>query len=257
MNEEERQAEIQELVNQAFNAEIETSVALDAEQLDALRNLNEYCVHSAWNNPEVVKRPLKIAYKTNDELKQALVAICLSYALVNPRRKNWENKEFFEKNIFIHPRPNNVKFIDFGDIAAETVQTAICWEIIEDWKLYNDRDCGGIRALIDEKTNLTGLDNYAVGGNRLYEFARFQRKFTEKTRIKEEKQKDAAKEAFRNAVMQSVAAEVTKQQLLEGKNPLDIIDNLLSDFDNRNNPKTERIPTGNRVPQISFDKNKK
>jgi len=254
MDEQKLQEDIQELITQAISARIETSVPLDDDQLDALQNLNEYCVNIALTNPEVKKRPLKTAYKANEELKTALVAICLSYTLVNPRRKVWENKEFFEKNIVLYQEPDNVKFIDFGNIADETIQTAIGWDIIEDWKLYNDREYGGIKSLIDEKTNLTGLDNYIRGGDRLYEFARFQRKFTEKVRIKEEKQRDAAKIAFHNAVVQSVASEVTKQQLLAGKNPLDIIDNLLNEYDNRQTPRISRAKNSRQTPQISFHK---
>lgn len=255
MDEQKLLEDIQELINQAYNARIETSVPLAEDQLDALQNLNEYCVNIALTMPEVIKRPLKVAYKANEEFKTALVAICLSYALVNPRRKMWENKEFFDKNIYLYPQPDNVKFIDFGQISDESVQTAVCWDIVEDWKLYNDRDYGGIKALMDEKTNLAGLDDYLRGGDRLYEFARFQRKFTEKERKKEEKQKDAAKMAFRNAVMQSVASEVTKQQLLEGKNPLDIIDNLLNEYDSRTTPQIARGKSGNPPPRITRRKN--
>lgn len=172
--------DIQELIDLAFSAVVQTSVELEDDQLDALENLNQYCVNAALHNPEVIKKPLKVVYKTNEGLKEALVAICLAYSLVNPRRKLRENKEFFDKNITIYQRPGNVKFIDFGEIAPDSVQAAVYWDIIEDWKLYIDRECGGIKALVDEKTNLAGLDNYIRGGDPLYEFARFHRKYTEK-----------------------------------------------------------------------------
>lgn len=152
--------DIQELIDLAFSAVVQTSVELEDDQLDALENLNQYCVNTALHNPEVIKKPLKVVYKTNEGLKEALVAICLAYSLVNPRRKLRENKEFFDKNITIYQRPGNVKFIDFGEIAPDSVQAAVYWDIIEDWKLYIDRECGGIKALVDEKTNLAGLDNY-------------------------------------------------------------------------------------------------
>ena len=114
--------DIQELIDLAFSAVVQTSVELEDDQLDALENLNQYCVNAALHNPEVIKKPLKVVYKTNEGLKEALVAICLAYSLVNPRRKLRENKEFFDKNITIYQRPGNVKFIDFGEIAPDSVQ---------------------------------------------------------------------------------------------------------------------------------------
>lgn len=62
-------------------------------------NLNQYCVNAALHNPEVIKKPLKVVYKTNEGLKEALVAICLAYSLVNPRRKLRENKEFLTRTL--------------------------------------------------------------------------------------------------------------------------------------------------------------
>ncbi len=220
--------DVQELIDMAYSAKIETSIDLEEDQIRALENLNQYCVVSALKIPEVNKKPLKIGYKTNELIKEALVAICLSAALVNPRRKLRENKEYFIENINIYQQPGNIKYIDFGNISPESVQMSIYWEIIEDWKLYCDKECGGIKALIDEKTNLTGLDGYIRGGDRTYEFARFHRKYTEKNNKQLEQNKISTEEAYRNAVVQSVASEVAKQQLLEGKDPMDIINSLLN-----------------------------
>ena len=254
MEEDRTAQDIQELVNLTFSASVQTSVDLDDDQIAALENLNQYCVQASLQTPEVMKKPLKVVYKTNEAIKEALVAICLSYALINPRRKLRENKEFFDKNINIFQRPGNVKFIDFGEISPENVQNAIYWEIIEDWKLYYDRECGGIKALVDEKTNLAGLDNYVRGGDPLYEFARFHRKYTEKKRAQEEKSKQAAQDAFRNAVVQSVATEVTRQQLLEGKNPMEIIDSLLSQAENYQAPRLAQRSPSNQQRQIGYQK---
>lgn len=244
--------DMQELINLAFAAIIQTSTELADDQLEALENLNQYCVHTSLYSPEVIKKPLKVVYKTNEELKKALVAVCLAYSLVNPRRKLRENKEFFDKNINIYQRQGNIKFIDFGEISPSTVQAAIYWDIIEDWKLYNDRECGGIKALIDEKTHLTGLNNYIRGGDPLYEFARFHRIYTEETKRQEEKSKTSAEDAFRNAVVQSVATEVTKQQLAEGKNPMEIIESLLNQVASHQPKKLEQQPTPTR--QIDYRK---
>lgn len=228
MNEEDRQ----NLVELALSSTVFSQVPLDEEQLAALQNLNEYCVHIALQNPEVAKNPLKIAYKTNEEFKMALVAFCLAYSLINPRRRSVEDKDFFDKNIAIYQRPDNVKEISFGNIDQQSVVEAINWEIVEDWKLYRDNERGGIKALVDEKTNLTGLENYKRGGNPLYEFARFHRKLMEKENKEARRSKIEAQNAFRNAVISSVASEAAKQQLAQGRSPIDIINSLLKEEDN-------------------------
>lgn len=250
-------SKVQEMVNQAFNCQVKSSVELTCEQLAALQNLNEFCVNLAVENDEVVKNPLKISYKTNEYIKQALVAICLSYSLVNPRRKMRENKDFFEKNIMIYQKNHIEKLIDFGNIVDDTVTNSIYWEIVEDWKLYVDKDCGGIKALIDEKTNLIGLDNYARGGDPLYEFARFHRKYTEKEKVVEEKSRIAAKDAFRGAVLQSVASEIAKKQLEQGKDPMEVIESLLGDNFSLTDNSKKRSPQPNKQKQIVYKPKKK
>lgn len=238
--------DIQQIIDESFYAELETNVILDKDQIAALRNLNQYCVNIALETPEVMKDPRKIPYKSNAELQRALVAICLAQALVNPRRKNIERKEFFEFNINIYQKENAIKQISFGAVHPENVQAAIYWDVVEDWKLYNDKSMGGIKALVDEKTNLVGLPSFARGGDPMYEFARFHRKFAEKVNKQEEDSRLMVKDAFRTAVVQSVASEVTKQQLIEGKNPMDIINNLLS--------QTDQMQIGTARPNSSGEK---
>nr|QJR98165.1 hypothetical protein PlAlph_1690 [uncultured Alphaproteobacteria bacterium] len=247
MNEE----DIQNLINQALSCTVMSRIPLSGEQMDALQNLNEYCVNLALQMPEVAKKPLKVVYKSNEEFKIALMAFCLCQSLTNPRRKLRENKEFFEKNITIYHLPNNVKEIDFGEILPENVAEAINWEVLEDWKLYRDNESGGIKALVDEKTRLTGLETYRRGGDPLYEFARFHRKFTEKENKIAEESRIQAQNSFRNAVIQSVTSEVAKQQLLAGMNPMDIINTLLSQESDLQLP-----PSRSTMPQI-INRNKK
>ena len=248
--------DIQQIIDDSFYAQIETIVPLDTDQIKALENLNQYCVNTALATPEVLKDPRKIPYKSNAELKKALVAICLAQALINPRRKNIERKEFFELNISIYQKENAVKQISFGEIHTENVQAAIYWDVVEDWKLYYDKSMGGIKALVDEKTNLVGLDNFTRGGDPMYEFARFHRKYAEKINKQEEDSNLAVKDAFRTAVVQSVASEVTKQQLIEGKNPMDIINNLLSQTDQMQigsaRPKQNYRPEEPQTPKIAY-----
>lgn len=237
-----KEEDAQNLINMALQCTVSSLVPLAQEQLDALQNLHEYCVHLALKNPEVAKHPLKIVYKTNEEFKMALVSFCLAYSLTNPLRKLVEDKDFFEKNITVYHQHNNVKEIDFGEIEQQTVVGAINWEIVEDWKLYRDSERDGIRALVEEKTDMLGLEDYKRGGNPMYEFARFHRKFVEKEKRAEHKNKQEMQNAYRTAVISSVTSEVAKQQLLEGKNPVDIINALLKQSDDLDIKKSDKTP---------------
>lgn len=221
------------IIDKAINLEIKSNVIFDVEQLEALAGLNEYCVNQVLNDIEVIRDPRKIPYKASQELYSSLIAICLAQSLTNPNRKTRENKEFFRDNITIDTQEPGVKFISFGKIDPTNVQDAIYEDIIEDWKIYRDKEGLGIKSLVDEKTKLVGLDNYQRGGDPLYEFARFHRKYTEKEHRKEEKARECAQEAFRNAMAQTLATEVTRQQLIEGKNPMELLELLFSPQTNR------------------------
>lgn len=67
---------IRSLIRRAAEAEIVSEIPLEPEQLAALQNLNRYCVNQVLNDTEVVYDPRKINYKSNQELKAALVACC-------------------------------------------------------------------------------------------------------------------------------------------------------------------------------------
>ncbi len=222
------QQAIHSIIEKAASTDIASNVPLGYSQLAALKNLHNYCINQVLNDSEVMRDPRKLNYMASQEFKIALVALCLSQAVVNPARRNRETREFFIENINVYQADEHTKMIDFGRIHPADADASVYPEIIEDWKIYRDREGLGISALIDEKTRLTGLSGFQRGGDPIYEFARFHRKYTEKERIKEEKSRDSAQEAFRNAVVQSLANEMTKQQLLAGKNPLEILDNLLN-----------------------------
>ena len=55
---------IQNLINQALSCTVSSKVELDDDQLDALQNLNEWCVNAALQTPEVAKK-LITAYGTD------------------------------------------------------------------------------------------------------------------------------------------------------------------------------------------------
>lgn len=197
-----RQPEISEiirsLIRRAAEAEIVSEIPLEPEQLAALQNLNRYCVNQVLNDTEVVYDPRKINYKSNQELKAALVALLLSRALTDPSRRRIENKEYFAENVTVYMQGEQTKVLGFGELPPYQVQESLYPEIINDWMIYRDNAGLGIKALIDNKTNLVGLDSYRAGGDPIYEFARFHRKYTEK---EHEKKKNAAKMRRKPCVM--------------------------------------------------------
>lgn len=219
---------IDKIISRAIDVRIQSNVDLENEQIELLWGLNQYCAKQLLSNPEVMRDPRKLMYMTNQELKTSLVAICLAGSLVNPMRKRREDLRFFIDNITVNVDESNTKFINFGQINAYDVQESIYADIVEDWKIYRDNDGQGIITLMDDKTNLVRLDGYAMGGNPLYEFARFHRKYTEKERKKEERGREEAQIAFRNEMARTIAHQVTEQQLLQGKNPMELLEMLFA-----------------------------
>lgn len=230
---------IQKFIDDAVNVELNCDVDFNNDQLDALWCLNEYCVHQSLHDPEVSRDPRKLSYKANQELHMALVAFCLSHSVVNVQRRHIENKEYFGENISVGCTEKGKKVISFGSINKQNVQEAIFSEIIEDWKIYRDKEGFGIKALVDEKTNLIGLENYQSGGDPVYEFARFHRKYTEKQCRREERARESAQDAFRNTMVQSLANKVTEQKFLEGKSTDEMMALVDSLFNNK--PKSKKI----------------
>ena len=117
--------------------------------------------------------------------------------------------------------------IRFENIDENIVINAINDELIFDWMIYRDSEGRGIFALINEKVcDIDDLNDYNIGGCPIYEFARFQIKYFTYKKIKETKSKESAQEAFRNAVAQQVATQITAQQLLSGKDPMEFVNML-------------------------------
>lgn len=242
------------IILKAIEVEIQSNVEFDDEQLDALFDLNEYCVNQILHDPEVIRDPRKVFYKASQEMKLALTAIVLTQSLINADRRIFEKKEFFEDNITVSTqKPEvirdimrgqsalvqnvpNIKFLSFGEIPAQNVQDAVYWEIINDWKTFRDCSGHGIRTLVDKKTNLTGLNDFKAGGDIIYEFARFQRKYTEKENKKAEIARDKAQDAFRTAMAQTIGSAVANQHLLAGKDPMELMNLLFAP----NNPKNQK-----------------
>ena len=219
---------IREIIDKASNASILSNILLDTEQLELLHRLNVFCVSQVLDDIETLKDPRKIIYKSNQEMKIALLALCLTRALTNHRSKQKYTKEFFERNINILSDADGTKNVDFGQIEEAEADKALNDEIVFDWMIYRDRHGRGINALIDEKTFSCGLEDFNQGGDPVYEFARFQRKYFEHKHRKELSGRESAQEAFRNTIIQQAAVEIDKQQMLAGQNPMELV-NLLFD----------------------------
>ena len=218
--------EIQMIIDRVSSRQIQSNVYLTPHQLNLISQLNKFCTNKILNDTEVSKDPRKISYKANQELKIALISLCLTIALTDHRSKNKYNKEFFEDNILAESSSSNVVSLYFKNIEEDLVQKAISSELIFDWLIYRDEEGRGIYSLINEKMNCSELEEYNAGGCPIYEFARFQRKYHDYKKHKENKNKESAQEAFRNAIAQQVATQITTQQLLSGQNPMDFVNML-------------------------------
>lgn len=220
-----------EIINKATANVFQTSVPFETEQLKLLDELNTFSVQQVLDDIEVIRDPRKLIYKGNQELRTALVALCLTQSLTNPHSRSYETKEFYENNIAISSENNGTKILDFGHIPSAHVKDALNAEKIYDWMIYRDKEGRGIKALADKKMYLDELPGYYRGGDPIYEFARFERKFTEHRTAKELKSKETAQDAFRTALVQQVAAELAKQQMLNGQNPIELVNLLFSSED--------------------------
>ena len=225
------QTEIQKIVDKVNSRKVETNALLTPYQLNIISQLNFFCSSKILGDVEVRKDPRKITYKTNQELKLALVALCLSVSLISHRAKKNYDKEYFEDNILVDHQAPDILMIHFNNIEDFIVDKAISSELVFDWMVYRDFDGRGISALINEKLCDFELDGYNSGGCPVYEFARFQRKYYDYKRRKQNKNKEKAQETFRNAVVQEVASQIATQQILNGHNPLDFINMLFDSKD--------------------------
>ena len=167
-------------------------------------------------------------------------------------------KEFFENNIYVESPFSDIVSLRFENIEEEIVQKAINSELIFDWMIYRDDEGRGIYTLINEKLNGFSLNEFNAGGCPIYEFARFQRKYNEYKKRKETKNKESTQEAFRNAVAQQIANQITTQQLLAGKDPLEFVD-ILFGTQNYDNSIAEIVKPikENKPLQIGYKKHKK
>ncbi len=229
-----------EYLNKHINVEIKTNIPFIDEQMEAMYALNDFCAYQALCNYEVQRDIRKLSYVANNAMKTALTAIGLSSSLINVNRRNVEDIDLYERNIAIHQNENGVKIINFGSIPPERFLDFFGFEIVDDWMVFADYHGFGLKSLIDYKTNLLGIKDVKKGGNPIYEFARFQRKYQEQLNADSKKAKESAQEAFRNSMVSSIANKYTEQQMLEGKSIGDMM-MLVEDLFN-DKPKKQQKP---------------
>ena len=199
------------------------SVPLSVSQLQLLNMLNQFAIHQATNNLEVRRFPAKMLYKVNDELKMALTALLTTCSLLDPHRHGNEVQKFFENEIKIIQKSDGVKTIDFGKIRPQLIQQSLIPELVNDWILYRDINGDGIHALMDNKTYMQGLPEYARGGHPVYEFARFYRTFMKDKLSKRAKEQEKIKEL----TMQSLIDQTIRQKLEQGYQPQDLLTHVM------------------------------
>jgi hypothetical protein len=138
---------------------------------------------------------------------------------------------------------DGVKTISFGAIPQDLVQEAIYDSIVEDWRIYRDREGMNIKSLVDVKTNFTGLSGFMRGGNSVQEFARFNRKYYEKEKKKEERAREELENTMRAAIAQNIFSKMTDQMLEAGKSPQEIMDSLMNSLEYKpQNQKSRNVP---------------
>ena len=204
---------------------IQTNIPLSDESLRGLYRLNSFSHYQAAHDFEVQCMPAKATYKVNQELKLALVALMTTCSLLDPNREGQETEKFFEKEIKIIQKNTMQKYIDFGRIRPFLIQNFLIPEIVDDWILYRDVAGDGIHALMDRKTALQGLSSYMRGGNPVYEFSRFYRKFMEDKIAK----KRASQNDFKKIAMKTLSEQIIQQQLAAGHSAHEILEHIMDD----------------------------
>lgn len=234
-------------IRKAVNVDLVFEIEIDEHRQNLLSDLHTYCVHQVVSDIEPGMDPRKINYKASEEMKLSLLAIFLSFSLVEQYRAKQRTKEYFIENISVFAKDSEEKLISFGDISLETIEKSINQEVIEDWKIYRDREGLGVSNLIDEKTNLRGLEGFIRGGDPVYEFARFRRKYVEMKLNQKVISLDIAKDNFRNAMIGSLASEYAKQQISRGVDPMVLIESIFKGADEETSKIRGNIKT---VPKI-------
>ncbi len=225
---------------------IYSSVPLTKGQFDLLNALNQFAVHQAMNDSEVRRMPAKMLYKVNAELKLAIVALLTTCALLNPKRSASDMASVFQRQVHVIQKETHTKQIDFGAIHKDLVQQFLIPEIVNDWILYRDTCGDGIHALMDYKTALQGLTSFRRGGDPVYEFARFYRKFMEDKIAKQQK----VNWNYQKIALQTLSEKLIDQQLKSGVSPEQIFGQITQGTFFQKQEKTDS-PSLNEIKKIT------
>ena len=209
--------EIKKIMDRASNVDIYADVPFSDVQLTLLKELNYLSVNQTMCDEEAQRDPRTIFYKTNSNLKKALVSLCLTQALINKRSKGYCTKDYFEANINVLTKGDgSSKKIEFGNCEEKEVLAAINEEMVFDYILYSQGR--GIEAFSMDKTNCRGLSSFTPGGNQTYEFARFEKLYHEEKTKKLAEEKEKLQLAFKETFLKELAVGMAQQQLEKNEN---------------------------------------
>lgn len=233
---------LDDFINQAVNCNISSNLPLSDEEKRLLFQLNQFAIMQTEDDMEVVRDPRKIFYKSEEELKTALVGLGLAVALTKNFSRRVYTKEFFEDNIRIERKKSGNLFIHFGAMNRDVLDGVLTEGLIFDWMVYSDNKGRGLLGLADYKGVYLDDDlNFRRGGSKVYEFARFERKCYRHFRDKVQQQKDDMQDAFRKVFAEAAAKQLSAQidpveftaKLFNSQNPAKEIENMLKSIGKR------------------------
>ncbi len=231
---------LQDFVDKAVNLPLEMSPCVPAV-IQQLYRLHLFCCQRVIHSPEVKHNPFRLGFQALEEMKMALVAMFISYTLIDPSAPHSWNRIFFESNIIPDKAADGHTIITFKKMPAHIIEAAITEEFVTDWLIYRAYDNNGIRTLMDYKNNLLTLPDYKRGGHPVSEFSRFQRKFMETRKRREVKQKESLELEYRKTLVQSVAQQTAAQMITSGMSAAAILEQAFSADLSKITVKTETV----------------
>jgi hypothetical protein len=220
---------LQDFANKAINEMIEISPMVTPEIAKQIYRLHIFCCQRVLHDADVRHNPLTLSFKALGEMKNALIGIFLSYRLIEPSCPYSWDKDFFERNIFLHKNSEGGVVLTFSKIDTDTINKAVNEEVVTDWLIYRAYDHNGIRTLMDIKNNLLTLPNYLRGGHPSVEFSRFERKFREKVNKKKEARNDALDLEYRKTLVRAIAEERVQRMIDQGMSAEEMLAAAYSD----------------------------
>lgn len=218
-----------DFVNRIIDDKLIVCPQLPQNVLNQLYRLYLYCCQQAVFCNEVRRNPFILGFHVLTEMKMALVAMFISYRLINPQCPYSWDKAFFYKNINVDKTADGNTTIDFYRIGVQDIIAAINEEIITDWFIYREHDHNGVKTLMDIKNNLLQLPDYIRGGDPVSEFSRFERKMQEEKNRVQNRKNEALDIEVRKVMVQKIAQEAADELLASGLNKKDLLNKIFND----------------------------